>query len=354
LVCLVGLSAGAAFAQTPSGYTVTTLRSTYGDNTGFFDPQRFTIDHTHRVLGARSQFSLSHYLAGSLIGLGLANAYVGRPATWAATTATSVAPTTLPQTTDDMVLAAASDDGQWQVVRSTASTPVYRVLHNGALTRVSAPANTQLGLTGINNQGVATGSLLNLADGTRTPVVWRAGQLTRLPTGGFDSGLGVALNNSGQVVGQVFNKEGQAAELAVWTDTTLATPLAGVTAWSAGRLINDRGSIVTLHGPTVGQGPSLWGLLRQGQLTPLADAADVTDLNHLDTALGRNDSGRAKLWLNGQAQDLTDWLLAKGTALPAGAKVTQGLAINDAGSMVLLYSVNGNAQQPMVRVTAKP
>ncbi len=356
LACALALPHAQA-QSTPTAYTATTLQGPWFDATSLPAVQRFDVDAQQRVWGTRGQFSIERYLTLGLSGGSLAQAYVPRAASWAPSTATSVSPSGISGASGNQAVATVSDDGQWVVLRDTSSPPVYRVLRQGSATRVMPPAGTQVDLTAINRQGEAAGTLLDLATGHRLPVLWRQGQFTRLPLGNMDAGMAVGINNQGVIVGQVNLHDTQVAQLALWTNGQLSQPLAGsATPWSAGRAINDRGTLVVLHGAADGSAGSRWSLLTPAGLQALSGATEVADLNASDVVLGQAEGGtlgqQAAMWVQGQRIDLSARLA--GITLPAGTLVLRGLGLNDQGSMVLLHSRDGGRTQVLSRVQPKP
>lgn len=347
----------AAHAQTATNYTATTLQTPLFDATSLPAVQRVDLDEQQRVYGSRAQFSIERFLSSGIGGGGLAQAYVPRPASWAPTSGTSVNPSALTGTAVNQWLATTSDDGQWLVTRDTRNPAQYRVVNRGSATLVAAPAGTQIDLTAINRSGTAVGTLLDLTTGRRLPVQWRQGQITRLALGSYATGLAVGINNQGLVVGQVSTSDANPGQLAVWTAGTLSTPLADTAVpWSAGRFVNDLGTLVVLHGAADGSPGARWSLLRAGSLQALDGATDVADLNHRDAVLGLMPGGilgqQAALWQNGERIDLSARL--SGNGLPANTLVLRGLGLNDAGGMVLLHSRDGGRTQVLSRVLPKP
>jgi probable HAF family extracellular repeat protein len=75
---------------------------------------------------------------------------------------------------------------------------------------------------GINNQGQATG-YSGTCTAANHAVLWENGTATALPDLGIESALGVAINDQGQIVGQVASADGTTAYGALWQNNTITS-----------------------------------------------------------------------------------------------------------------------------------
>jgi probable HAF family extracellular repeat protein len=178
----------------------------------------------------------------------------------------------------------------------------------------------------INNSGQIVGSSARLMpfpgtgviSGYRQPVTWTSGALTQLPT--FDIGIldpvrgdAMAINSSGQLVGNVFNTS------ALWSGGSIAN-IGIADSNSFATSINDTGQVVGYYFGTDYSGGFVW---QQGVVTRLDGYA--FDINNAGVVVGQTSAGRPYSW-NGDAY----------TIMSLGPAATRGTptAINDSGSTV--------------------
>jgi hypothetical protein len=346
-------------AQAQSSYTVTKLNGWF-TLPGLTVPggTLVTLDSSNRVHANRSQFNLGGAFVGGLLGAGNTYSYVGRPATWAASTASAVSPVNIAGTVARMSLVRTSDKGSWELIfdQSVASaTPVYRVVNAGKTTAIAATPGEEQVWSAINDNGVVAGSLPLGNSGSRQPVTWRAGVLTRLPLGGFSSG-GVAAVTPDNVVWGTVSSPNLGARVARWTNgqlTTLAIPDFGGRAFTGLERVNAAGHMVLDFSlpPDSFQLP-IFALWRDGVLTALPTTwLQVIDFNNQDIVLGKALQGPYQIWKDGQATDVDTWIRSKGGQLPADAGV-EVFDINDQGSILARYALPGSGST-WFRATAR-
>ncbi len=354
-LCTLGLMCSSALAQ--SSYTASTLSQPYLD--AYEADRAFSIDSGNRVHGNRSIFSLSEAFARFTMGGGW-NGNVPRAATWAAGTGTSVSAvnvavsgTARPQTL------ATSSNGSWELLRINGSKPSYRVINNGKAQDITTPSSAVMLVPRvINNNGTVGGYGTDSEIGYVFAFTWKAGVLTRLPTGPRpEGGTITAINNQDVAVG--FVQVSDTLFMPVrWTQGQIELPTKDLPSpYGEAIKINDQGDIViALRDTPLGQSP--YGVLRNGQFTSLpatAGVSAITGFNNAGAVVGSDGKERAKLWKDGTEYDLTDLVKAKGAKLPATAVLSRVFGINDSGSLVADYFLSDKVTgRTVVRLTATP
>ncbi len=357
LLIAVGLS-GAAQAQ--SSYTVTKLNGWF-TLPGLTVPvgTLVTLDSSNRVHANRSQFNLGGAFAGGLLGAGNTYSYVGRPATWAASTASAVSPVNIAGTVARMSLVRTSEKGSWELIfdQSVSSAPpVYRAVNAGKATAIPVTPNEGQYWLAISDNGTVAGSLRQSSTNIHLPATWRAGVLTRLPLGGFSSGI-VAAISSDNVAWGVVTSPDMSRRAARWANGQLSTqaiPDLGGRAFTGLEAVNTSGHMVVSFGPPDDYTAlPFYALWRDGVLTPLpTNWQQVFDLNNQGMVLGRVLQGPYEIWKDGQAVDVLTWIRSKGGQVPADAGV-EVFDINDQGSILGRYYL-ANSGSTWFRATAKP
>jgi probable HAF family extracellular repeat protein len=180
--------------------------------------------------------------------------------------------------------------------------------------------------TGINNRGQVVGRL-ERSVGTRA-FLWANGQMQDLGTlYGWNSSA-VAINDTGEVIGDLVGPEFRCRRSFRWSDGSMRdlnpstyTGACTLDHWYRVRDINDRGEIVGNGTPGGGFG-FLW---RDGAFVPLASPRGPA------TAAGINNRSEVTLF------DPTDsWVWRDGvnTLVNTGARSTEALGINDSSTVV--------------------
>jgi uncharacterized membrane protein len=193
-------------------------------------------------------------------------------------------------------------------------------------------------VVGINNNGVAVGSLIG-SSGDNTAAIWNGNTPVELPyrSGGFQSG-GMLINNNGVVVGLANDSVDFNLRPTVWPGPGLLKHLAGTTGTPETRGINDAGVIVG-YSISGGQGRAIFWV--QGSALALPNLPGTVDseanaINNAGDVVGASRIGsgqapqRPTLWKAGVPIDLF-------TASDASTKGwTDGVArgINSLGQIV--------------------
>jgi hypothetical protein len=201
----------------------------------------------------------------------------------------------------------------------------------------------------LNASGLVGGSMEERTEPRVHAALWSSGQLQLVPEPAGHASAVVGLNDKGQalirrapVVGCTIPPEGGnmgcelGFETVVLRDGTAETALLGEgDNRRLGRLLLSNAGVV------VGRIQNGAAHLGTGYLGPLS--------NHWVSAA---EVPRTFVWQKGSLSDLTTWVATKGAKLPAGAVLTDVLAINDKGSLVAVMRANG--VDAYVRLTSKP
>lgn len=300
---------------------------------------------------------------------------------WPAGTGTSVSGSRL--TSSRNALLAASGTGKKLVLKSG--------LYDLAAGKALAALPVDLGkAVAVNDSGV-------VVSGPSFSQRWSQGQASGqlLPSGTGRFGEARAINASGLVAGAVVNSSNYLQQAAVWSNGTLQVlpEVAGIS--SLVTQVNDKGQMVVMRAPQVDcvdtteirgckMGPrSVYlrepngvetavlgagderrlgrmllnnaGVVVGCQSSPTTQVPVVNGFSRLSPALDQSsclDGGRAYIWQKGVLSDLTTYVTSKGVKLPAGAVLTDVVAINDKGSLVA--QMNVGTTKSLVRLTAKP
>jgi hypothetical protein len=355
-LCALSLGPVAALAQ--SSYTASTLSQPYLVS---FDVNKgFGIDASNRVHGNRTTFSFLQSLSNLFLIGGNGSGDVGRAATWAPGTAATVSPTNVSAaSTARPEMVATSPSGAWQLVRLAGNRPVYRVLNKGKAQDVKPSVSTMVLYPDvINDNGMVGGSASESNNGSNFAFVWKAGVMTRLPSGNRPEGSRVtAINNQDVAVGVVQVSDTQFMP-ARWTKGQIDLPTSQLESpYGVALKINDKSDILVALTRAAPAEP-IYGLMRDGQFKPLEVksrfSTEIRGLNNAGSIVGTGD-GRAKLWKDGVEYDLTDLVTSKGAKLPANTVLERVFGINDSGSIVADHQTSGSPNgRTVVRLTAQP
>ncbi|NBD20738.1 hypothetical protein GTZ97_08660 [Aquabacterium fontiphilum] len=359
--CAWALALALCVSQTmaQSSYTVSTLD---GVHLTFAADER--LDEADRVLGNRSRFVFQ----SSIGGLGPFGGYVPRSAYWAASTSTTVSPTSLFGSAAEWSTRAVSDNGRWQALASTATDRLARS-QGTSVTRLDAAQGTTPGhvVTDINNIGDMAGfNSSRNGDGVSVdqPLVWRNGLRQSLPLNGAVGGRAQTVNNLGDVAGALWfpplpgtNAADFVWRAARWQQgavTWVADP-AVVAGASVVTAMNDRGDMLV---SSRNGGYSAFVVSASGQVTALSPQRSMVlayDINASGVAVGEA-GGRAVFWVNGVEVDLAAHLAAKGVTRVGNWQLLAVLDINDKGSMIVRYRLPSDAASTFrkARLTARP
>jgi len=382
-----GAFAGAAHAQ--SSYRMTELKPA---STNVLQPvDGWAIDATGQVVGTAA------YSAGYTFGttssftpgwIAVFKPYMTR---WPAGTAASVAGSKL--TTTVGFLEAASPNGQKVLSPSATGHTLYDTVSKKTL----APQSSTISSTteAVNNTGTVVVNVYGSVAGESPDLTharsWSVSQgLKALPETGYVGSAAHAINASGVVAGAVSTTPNQLHQAALWVNGQLQViPQSAGTA-SLAFQVNDKGQALVrrarLEGacaivPDVGiceTGASTVSLRDGNVETALLAPGDARNiaralLNNAGVVVGRYEridsprardvypeailvraeAGRAFIWQAGVFSELTTWVSSKGVTLPAGSVLTDVLAINDQGSMVV-QMVGPNNVASIVRLVAAP
>lgn len=357
-------------AHAQSGYTVSTLSSTYPDGL-----DRFWLDASNRVYGNRPRFSLTGYIVAGFGGTG-GTGELPRSAYWPASTSASVNPSNTFALSTYPATVAVSDNGQWQGLSSTADGKISRA-KGTTISSVSPSGSSSSGvifvLKDINN----TGDMVGYQKSTGTPHVWRAGVAsevvcsTCVPNSSVGSGGNATvstINNLGMMAGSGLFPTSISNDPYYrlwerrpvrWTNGAISWVgnLADFGAGGDAQVVamNDAGSMVVQQGQGYSAVKS-YVVSASGTVLPLStnrDRVAAVDINASGVVVGVAD-GRAVMWVNGAEIDLAAHLASKGVSQ---ANTWQWLGItdiNDAGSMLVEYRENSTATIKRARLTAKP
>jgi hypothetical protein len=315
---------------------------------------------------------------------------------WPAGTAASVAGSKLSTTVGFME--AASPNGQKVLSPSATGHALFDTVSKKTLGKVPlAPQSSTISSTtqAVSNTGTVVVNVYGSVAGESPYLThassWSVSQgLKALPETGYVGSAAHAINASGVVAGAVSTASNQLHQAALWVNGQLQViPQSAGTA-SLAFQVNDKGQALVrrarLEGscatvPDVGicetgastvslrDGSAETALLAAGDARTiarallnnagvvvgryeLADAPRARDV-YPQAILGRAEVGRAFIWQAGVFSELTTWVSTKGVTLPAGSVLTDVLAINDQGSMVV-QMVGPNNVASIVRLVAAP
>lgn len=366
--CLVFVAAGGAQAQ--SGYTLTTLSPpTSGmvpTSSGYMG-HGFGIDSADQVVASASYYAGYYFDTNAPHIRKRYDPYIVR---WPVSTAAAVMPTKLIKAPE------------WTFLDLIVSYDAKKVLMYSKGMAVFDVATLKLGPTmpsiydgvSVNNAGVVA---WNAKDYSGTHGIWSATGGSVVLSSAPDTGIGVgAINGSGTLVGSVQKQTDQLGRAAMWVNgqMTVLDQRPGV--GSAAIAISETGKVVArsflpyCHGlVNCDSYNDVEGVLENGVFTPIAGPAGPVPyqvrtqaissgglvVGYINTVSGRDVPAdrRGFMWRDNTLIDMTEYLLAKGVALPAGAVITNVLAINDKGSMVAAMK-NSKGVISLIRLAAKP
>lgn len=391
LSLLLALAATASQAQ--SSYTLSELKPPAKG--GIIDPYStvygkvWVIDASDRVVS--SVTDVERYV---LKYIGFVPEYGNFVYRWPASASSSVAGSRLYSKPAE--LQGVTPDGLRIAIGSSTGSVVRDTVQGKTL------ATNPAGLFGnylMNNQGLVVGlTLATPAEYQATGASYLAARVTLggtaapLGASGYGSTYAWAVNAAGLVGGSVQESDEPRTHAAIWRNgraQVLPEPAGHVSTVVA---LNDKEQALILRAPVSGcalvpdtndkscnLGVPLVVLRTGTTETALLGAGDARGLgrvflNNAGVVVGRINSltvpvgdgplvpltnhgvygaePRTFIWQNGTLSDLTTWVGNKGAKLPAGAVLTDVLALNDKGSLVAVMKANGT--QRYVRLTAKP
>ncbi|MDO8937736.1 MAG: hypothetical protein Q7U98_01095 [Methylicorpusculum sp.] len=194
----------------------------------------------------------------------------------------------------------------------------------------------------INNAGLVTGSISNLAANTSTAVLWNGGDVTYLGTLGGTGGFGYAINDAGVVVGSAFTANNTAYHATQWN---------GITATDLGTLggTNSQATAINNAGLVVGSSTTDNNNYFHATLWNETTATDLGTLGgNYSQATAINDAGLvagyAYTTIDTTFRHATIWNSSGVTDLGTlGGDYSEATAINDAGQVVGFSYLAGNA-----------
>jgi hypothetical protein len=400
LMSCLALAALAAQAQT--SYVMTTLKPA-ASGAPLPRAQHFVLENSDRVV-SHSDYELGYRwpMCIPMVGcFGGEKTYAAHPAYWPASTATSVAPVKMTETSLGGVAFTGASVGEVGVAVS-ADGRLFAGASNGLV------FNTAGVLIGMNGQVVyestdspqfGTGSTVPKRGIDNRGVVvvnhhgvtylWdlssRLGRTTDT-TLNDTMPLQPALDKQGYPgarVNDMTSKDWMVGE--VWPQSSEvigdcrddAVARCWPTVWQNGqmRVIDQRiGRIVATNAnrqlliQRLNNVHTVWTNGSERTIAPLTPGhfAVPSGINAAGVVVGRSGSdatdapdlykyagGRAFIWINGSTQDLTDYVKARGARLPSGAVLEDARAINDKGSIVAVLR-NWLGTRSTVRLTAVP
>jgi len=392
-----GAFAGAAHAQSSYRMAVLEPASDRGLDVGTLG--QWGIDATGQVVttvqhSAGYTFGITNSFTPGWIPL-----YRSYPTRWPAGTAASVAPVKL--STSFTLMEQASPSGQKLVLRGNATgyalydTVTKKTLSLGSL--VPNSSTSAAIIAGVNNAGTTLVNVLGTVAGEpqtlRHAKMWTPGQgLKALPEGGYLGAVTTGINAAGLVVGAVTTAPTQLHQAALWVNGQLQVIPQATNTASIAFQPNDKGQFLVRRSTMSGScatSPSSYSscatvdstvYLREGSaekalLAPgdaryisralLSNAGVVVGRHeaiygpnvpdaYAESVLSRGEGGSAFIWQAGVFSDLTTWVRAKGVTLPAGGVLTDVLAINDQGSMVVQMTTTPKLTYTILRLVAVP
>lgn len=380
---VVAACACATAAQAQSSYSLTVLKPPSKGTVYLpemllpYEAQHWMINASDQVVATvRDVTSYTYSILFFFIPMPVYDNYVNR---WPAGTGASVSGSRLISGRNSLL--AASGTGKKLVLKSG----LYDLAAGKALGALPVDLGTAVA---VNDSGVVVSNY---------PQLWSQGQASGqfLSPGPGRFGEALAINASGLVAGAVVNSSNYLQQAAVWSNGAwqVLPEVAGIS--SLVTQVNDKGQMVVVRAPQVDcvdtteirgckMGPrSVYlrepngvetavlgagdarrlgrmllnnaGVVVGCQSSPTTQVPVVNGFSRLSPALDQSsclDGGRAYIWQKGVLSDLTTYVSSKGVKLPAGAVLTDVVAINDKGSLVA--QMNVGTTKSLVRLTAKP
>lgn len=396
---LLAAAVVAPLAQAQSGYILTTLKPA-ASGAPLPRAQHFVIENSERVV-SHADYELGYRPPLCIPTVGCfagTMTYAAYPSAWPASTATSVAPVKLTQTSmggvpfskasAGFVGVAVSPDGR---IFAAADDPMV-FNQAGVLIGMSSQVREenatspqfQLGdvpKRGIDNRGMV---VVNFQGSTylwdlssrlaRTTNTTLADTMPLQPTLDKQGYPGIQVNDmtsTDWMVGETWPDSYY--HPGACDDTYPCWP----TVWENGqmRFLDQRiGSVVATNASrqlVIQRLNGVYTVWTNGVERPIAPLtaghfAVPSGINASGVVVGRSGSsatdapdlykyagGRAFIWINGSTQDLTNYVKARGAKLPSGAILEDARAINDKGSIVAVMK-NWLGTRSIIRLTAKP
>lgn len=399
LAALLAALTATTSAQAQSSYSMTVLRQ----NTSRLLVEGLLIDSQDRVLTSLSYFDhyAWHITNQFPTQYALLPEYKRFPARWPASTLSSVSPTKVIKTENDVAFAS-PDGNKLYLLSYTTTTGVY-----DTLTGKTLPVDGQA--KAVNSAGAIVGDRVRegatpqttSTDETSGAALWvpnKPRQDLALPSP-YVGARAIAVSEKNVVVGEVFEPGTLRSRAARWVNGTLEVlvdPSSAVEA-SYATAVNDAGHVLVAHqafsivsssvDPITGQqvierkfGPDRYSVVFNGTDVPITSTtpgaqAVANGMNASGTVVGRVsptlwyfggfqhrsngipmwplDGSRAFIWKNGVMTDLTTLMASKGVKVAAGAVFIDAVSINDKGSIAAVYR-DKSGTSSLVRLNAKP
>lgn len=367
-LAFVLLAAGQVHAQ--SSYVLTTLKPpTSGLNRYANGNQQrtFGIDSADQVVGAAG------YAAGIYLdvnGWTFKTRYDQYVVKWPASTAATVSPVKVIRAPDKNSLLLDVSTGAREVMVYSSGQAILDV----ATAKLGPTAPTTIELKQVNDQGVAVWWARDASTGGQGTWSAATGAVTLTPSAGLTAAPR-ALNSQGLVVGSVNLAGARASRAGQWLNGqwSVIDNRAGDVGSTAIE-VNEQGVALvqssTLNCKTVSYCLPIdtrYGVIANGVFSqigggpgePAVTWIEATAINNQGAVVGHvrtSDTvitpARAFIWRSGVYSDLSTLMVSKGVSLPAGAVLTDALAINDKGSIVAVMQTGST--QTLVRLTAHP
>ncbi|MDA1368229.1 hypothetical protein [Glycomyces algeriensis] len=212
----------------------------------------------------------------------------------------------------------------------------YPLLYaGGEVTEVPMPGEWQE-IADVNSKGVGAG--FAFVNDVPLPYVWRDGTLTRLLGG---QGFAYGINESGDIVGQVYNKDTGVTHPTVWragTTNPVRLALPENAQWGAATAIANDGRIIgtiTLEGDHSGDTkPYIWSSSGVGRMLPMPAGVSLADADAHPMEIN-GDWVSGTLHAPGVDAPGIRWNLAKGTVEMTGlGQSEETVAIGPDGTVV--------------------
>jgi hypothetical protein len=201
----------------------------------------------------------------------------------------------------------------------------------------------------VNASGVVGGAVQERAEPRLHAALWVGGQVQLVPEAAGQASAVVALNDKGQaLIRRAPVRACGVRPEASWVECDLGVETVVLRDGGTESALLGAGDTRRLGRMWLNNAGVVVGRIQQGA-APLGNGPLVPLTNH---GVSGAEVPRTFIWQKGSLSDLTAWVATKGAKLPAGAVLTEVLAINDKGSLVAMMRANG--ADSYVRLTAKP
>jgi uncharacterized membrane protein len=392
-LCLLALALGLVLTHShaQSTYVVSTLKPASAEGLRAY-AAAWSVDAADNVVSSAGYASAYSYDLFKSKFVPIYRPYVVR---WAANGTATVAASKLYASGD--LLDAASPNGQ--LLMFSTSRLLYDTVARKSLGKLPVDAYSGR-VSAVSNQGVAVFNQfersppnLPLMDTTRAKTWSVSKGVQSLDDKGFYGAWAQSVNAAGVVVGAVVVSETKMNQAALWVNGQLQLLPQPANSASMAFDINDKGQALVRRAqirscpasnnlpavPICGVGPSTVYLREGGVENALLAPGDERGIvsahinlagvvvgryrvaaNRLDSNVWPQENasivakdGRAFIWQKGVFSDLTAYVSSQGVALPAGAVLTDAMAISDKGSLVV-QAVLADGSEAYLRLLAKP